>query len=159
MKTVAPDSIHSINDPEDELVGKPLKDPEKVAISHSRIGAVLRTILYLLPVGLSFGILQLSFRHVYWRGTGSSATSLSINEILNLLQIVAKVHEILIFTSLSHVILYYIHYLLCSSGGLTFGLLTSAYQTTIGVILYHTVSGKHAARSSVEPRSNGRRLD
>jgi len=132
-ETIDPDSINSTDDPDDELAEKPLREPEKVAISQSRIRAVLRTLLYLLPVGLSFGILQLSFRHVYWRvpgSSGSDASRYTIAEILNVLQIVAKVHEILIVTSLSHLVLHYIRQQLCSPSGLSFGLLSSAYQTT-----------------------------
>lgn len=132
--TIDPDSISSIGDPDDELAEKALREPEKVAISQSRTRAVARTLLYLLPVGLSFGILQLSFRHVFWRvprDSGNSAGSrYSIDEILNVLQIVAKVHEILIVTSLSHLVLYYIRQQLCFPSGLSFGLFTSAYQTT-----------------------------
>ncbi len=132
-ESLDPDSINSTDDPDDELAEKPLREPEKVAISQSRIRAVLRTLLYLLPVGLSFGILQLSFRHVYWRvpgSSGSDASRYTIAEILNVLQIVAKIHEILIVTSLSHLVLYYIRQQLCSPSGLSFGLLSSAYQTT-----------------------------
>lgn len=95
-KTIDPGSINSTDDPDDELAKKSLREPEKVTISQSRVGAVLRTLLYLLPVGLSFGILQLTFRHVYWRGTGSSyndASRCSINKILNVLEIVVKLHD------------------------------------------------------------------
>lgn len=132
-ESIDPDSINLADDLDDELTKKPLREPGKVAISQNRVGAILRTLLYLLPVGLSFGILQLSFRYLYWRGTSSSdshASRYSIGETLSILQIVAKVHEILIVTSLSHLILYYIRQQLCSSSGLSFGLLSSACQTT-----------------------------
>jgi len=132
-ETIDPDSINLTIDPDDEFAEKALREPEKVAISESQVGAVLRTPLYLLPVGLSFGILQLSFRHIYWRGTSSSdshASRYSIGETLSILQIVAKVHEILIVTSLSYLVLHYIRQQLCSPSGLSFGLFTSAYQTT-----------------------------
>ena len=132
-ETIDPDSVDGTDGPDDDLTEKLAREPEKVAIIQSRAAVFVRTIFYLLPVGFSFGILQLSFRHVYWRGTETrDASPYSVNEILNVLQLVAKAHEILIITSLSHLVLFYLRQQLCSSSGPSFGLFTSAYQITFG---------------------------
>ena len=87
-------------DSDHELTPTALKEPEKVAIIHSLGRALLQVVLYLVPVGLTSGILQLSFREIYWRGVGSSGSGhfsrYSVNQVLNILQIVAKAHEVLI---------------------------------------------------------------
>ena len=107
----------------------------KVAVVHSSRKIPLRVCLYLIPVALSFAILQLSFRHVYWRGTGSSDSGYlsryTMDQVLNFLQIVWKAHEILIAMSLSNVVLRYLRRQFVSSEGVTFGL-SSAYQVTLG---------------------------
>lgn len=106
---------------------------QKVAISQNRSRALLQTCALLLPVGLSFGILQLSFRHVYWRGGGEAdGDPHGINEILGVLQLAAKVHEIFIVFSLSQLVLHYLRQQLISARGLPFGLFTSAYLVALG---------------------------
>ena len=132
-ESIDPDSIDATDDLDDDLARKPLREPEKIAITRSRTTTFGRILPYLLPVGLSLGILQLSFRNVYWRGTstGTYDSPYSINEVLNILQIVAKTHELLIIASLSHLVLYYLRQQL-STNGLSFGLFTSTYQVTVG---------------------------
>lgn len=97
---------------------------------------MLRVFLYLVPVGVSFAMLQLSLRHVYWRGAGDRGygyfSRYSTNEALTVLQIVAKAHEVLIVLSISHVVLHYLRRQLISPEEIPFGLLTSAYQVTLG---------------------------
>ena len=87
-------------DSDHELTPTVLKESEKVAIIHSLGRAVLQIVLHLVPVGLTFSILQLSFREIYWRGVGSDGSGYfrrySINQALSMLQIVAKAHEVLI---------------------------------------------------------------
>ena len=130
------ENVEYAEDSDDESAPKQSKELMKVAIVHSSRKTVLRVILYLLPLGISFSILQLSFRHVYWRGTerpdSGYLTRWSINQVLNILQIVAKAHEILIVLSLSHLVLHYLRKQLLSSDGIVFGLLSSAYQVTLG---------------------------
>lgn len=132
--TLAAEDLSDQDDQDDQVIvaRKSTKESIKPVLTPSRKAAALRTVFYLLPVGLSFGILQLSFRRVYWRGsTADYYGHYDINEVLNILQIVAKVHEILIVTSLSHLVLFYLCQQL-SSNGLSFGLFTSTYQVTIG---------------------------
>lgn len=94
------EDMNYAEDSDQELAPTALREPEKVAIIHSLARALLQIVLYLVPVGLTFAILQLSFREIYWRGVGSSGSGrfsrYSINQVLNMLQIVAKAHEVLI---------------------------------------------------------------
>ena len=94
------DDMNYAEDSDHEFAPTSLKEPEKVAIIHSLGRALFQIFLYLVPVGLTFGILQLSFREIYWRGVGSSGSGrfsrFSINQVLNMLQIAAKAHEVLI---------------------------------------------------------------
>ena len=92
----------------DEDIAQP-KEGEKVAIRRSILAVLVRIYYYSVPVGVSFTILQSSFRRIYWRGTGNSGdgylSKYSISEVLNVLQLVAKAHEVLIVLSLSHIVL------------------------------------------------------
>lgn len=103
---------------------------ERVAILQSRLRAVPRVLALLVPVALSFAILQLSWRHVYWRDSNRNPRAISEN--LAVLQIAAKAHEIIIVLSLSDVVLHYLRQQISSSRGLPFGLFTSAYQVALG---------------------------
>lgn len=148
-ESLDPDSINSTDDPDDELAEKPLREPEKVAISQSRIRAVLRTLLYLLPVGLSFGILQLSFRHVYWRvpgSSGSDASRYTIAEILNVLQIVA------IYLT-SYCTIYVSNYVPQAVFHLDFSVLP--IKLPLVAILCRTASGRRVSPSSVSGHFSG----
>ena len=72
-----------------------------------------------------FLYLSLSWRSVYWTG-------FSINLPLALLQIAAKLHDLLISFSLSQVILYYVRQQLLSERGTNFGVLNTAYSVAAG---------------------------
>lgn len=109
----------------------------KLAVWRTRLDLPMRISAYLLPVGLSFGILQLSFRQIYWGGArttskGSMVDPQKTNDILAVLQIVAKLHDIMIIVSLSHLVLHYLRQELCSDQGIPYGLFTSAYGATFG---------------------------
>lgn len=106
------------------------KELKKVAIYQSRLRAVPRIIALLVPVAISFTILQLSWRHVYWRDSNQNPRAISEN--VAILQIAAKAHEILIVLSLSDVVLHHLRQQISSSHGLPFGLFTSAYQVALG---------------------------
>ena len=94
------EDMNYAEDSDQELAPTALREPEKVAIIHSLGRVLLQIVLYLVPVGLTFAILQLSFREIYWRGVGSSGSGrfsrCSINQVLSMLQILAKAHEVLI---------------------------------------------------------------
>ena len=104
--------------------------PAGLGQKQSRSTAIFRIIFLLIPVGISFGILQLSWRHQYWRDSDDNQNV--INEDLAILQVGAKAHEVLIIMSLSDVVLHYVRRMMISSKGMPFGLLTSAYQVTLG---------------------------
>lgn len=84
--------------------GTPEKAAKKAAVRHGRSRALLWCLLHIVPVAVSFSILQLSFRTVYWQNMGASRQ----NEQLAAFQVVAKVHELLITLSLSYIVLYYV---------------------------------------------------
>ena len=116
-----------------ELAQQSSTELEKIAIRQNRVAALLRVCALLVPVGLSLGVLQLSWRQLYWRGQGdSTGNPKGINEDLAIFQIASKAHEVLIVLSLSDLILHYLRQQLVSSQGLPFGLLTSAYQVALG---------------------------
>ncbi|KAG8532966.1 uncharacterized protein KY384_001748 [Bacidia gigantensis] len=85
-------------------------------------------ILLLTPVLVSFSILQLSWREAYWRNPSAGG----IPEILGVLQVAAKAHELLIIYSLSQVLIYHIRAQLSSTNGLPFGLFTTGFAATLG---------------------------
>ena len=75
---------------------------------------------------MTFSILQLSWRRVYWKDLDESSSK--DNSILTLIQFAAKFHEICIVTSLADLALRQIQAYLVDEEGLPFGLLTSVYQ-------------------------------
>lgn len=101
---------------------------ERVPVCKDRQKSMSSAVVLLIPVGISFGILQLTFRNLYWRDAQKSGTS----EQLGLLQVGAKAHEILIVYSLSQLVLHYLRVLLCSVPGMPFGLFASGYSHTLG---------------------------
>jgi hypothetical protein len=92
---------------------------------RSRSGALTSSLVHIIPVGVTFGILQLSFRNVYW----ADADAQNQRQKLSALQIAAKVHEIFILVSLSSMVLHYTRKLMVAPAGISFGLLEAAYQS------------------------------
>lgn len=92
---------------------------QKVAVRQSRLKNSLWILINSFPIGLSFGILQLSIRHLFY------GLPPDINQVLPVLQIVAEVHDVLIDVSLSWLVLYYLQQHLISARGLPYGLFTS----------------------------------
>ncbi|MCJ1384980.1 hypothetical protein MMC17_008098 [Xylographa soralifera] len=132
---------------------KSCDEPMKVAISRSKSHGFLRSWIYLVPVGITFGIFQLSLRQVYWRGTATGdGLPNNTNTILQILQIAAKAHEILIVISLSKVVLHYLRQQLGSSQGLPYGLVTSAYNVALGSQPF-SVGFYHACTSILESKN------
>jgi hypothetical protein len=101
------------------------RDKHVYQIERSRSGALLASLVHIVPVAVTFGILQLSFRNYYF--ADADATNQRVK--LSALQIAAKVHEILILVSLSSMVLHYTRKLMVSPGGISFGLLEAAYQS------------------------------
>lgn len=119
-----PSNIEELNQ---QTAKQSAKELEKVAVRQSRFGVLFRSCVLLALAALSFAILQLSWRHRYWRDSNEN-----VSEELAVLQIAAKAHEILITLSLSDLVLHYLQQQLSSSRGLPFGLFTSAYQVALG---------------------------
>ena len=80
----------------------------------------------MLPIFMTLGILQLSFRTVFWADLGDTVSQ---NAALNALQFVAKFHEICIVISLSEIVLHRIQFEL-NGEGIPFGLLASGYSVS-----------------------------
>jgi hypothetical protein len=102
---------------------KPNKDVYE--IQRSRFGALGSSWVHIVPVAVTFGILQLSFRNYYW----ADADAENQRAKLSALQIAAKAHEILILVSLSSMVLHYTRKLMVAQKGISFGLLEAAYQS------------------------------
>ncbi|KAF4461323.1 short-chain dehydrogenase [Fusarium albosuccineum] len=91
-------------------------------------------LVHVISVGATIAIVQLSFRDVYWFDEKTSAVSwykYSIDEQTGkkALQFVAKIHEALIVSSLSAMILHIVRRMLIGHGpGLSFALLAGAYR-------------------------------
>lgn len=94
-------------------------------IQRNRYGTLALSMIHILPVGITFAILQLSFRNVYWGDADASNQRVK----LAALQVAAKVHEILILVSLSSMVLHFTRKLMVAPEGLSFGLLEAAYQS------------------------------
>jgi hypothetical protein len=92
---------------------------------RSRSGALGSSWVHIVPVAVTFGILQLSFRNYYW----ADADAKNQRVKLSALQIAAKAHEILILVSLSSMVLHYTRKLMVAPKGISFGLLEAAYQS------------------------------
>lgn len=76
---------------------------------------------------MTLGIIQFSFRRVYWQDLGESDSQ---NMVLDGLQFVAKFHETCIVASLSDMVLHRIQYDLSEGEGIPFGLLASGYHVS-----------------------------
>jgi hypothetical protein len=101
------------------------RDKHAYQIERSRSGALLASFVHIIPVAVTFSILQLSFRNYYF----ADADETNQRVKLSALQIAAKVHEILILVSLSSMVLHYTRKLMVAPGGISFGLLEAAYQS------------------------------
>jgi len=77
-----------------ELAQQSSTELAKVAVRQSRRRALLRVCALLVPVAVSFAILQFSWRQRYWRDSNDNPVAISEN--LAVLQIAAKAHEVCI---------------------------------------------------------------
>jgi len=137
------------------------KDAYERSRARSRVFNFIPSIyVHIVPVAVTFGILQLSFRNVYWGNADAENQRLKISA----LQIAAKVHEILILVSLSSMVLHYTHKLMLAPQGLSFGLLEAAYQSglsanpwTIGnwEALKHMGSRLRSRKQKAEAKDDG----
>ena len=86
-------------------------------------------LIHLFALGTTIAVVQLSFRNVYWYDEGGFPAGLPEDDVLNLLQFVAKIHEILIVASVSSMTIHIVRRRLLGKG-IPFGLFTSAYDVS-----------------------------
>lgn len=94
-----------------------------MAFTRTRKRAVLHCLCHFPSMAITLVILSLSFGSTFWQGP-----DLYTNTVLSLLQYVAKIHEALIYMSLTGIILHRIIYDMTGDLGVPFGLLTSSLQ-------------------------------
>ena len=97
------------------------QETPKVAVRGSRIAALLRALIHLVPIAASLALVVLTIQGRY---LGATVTNVSY------LQFAAKAHEILIQASLTYIIGNEIGRQLTSMRGVPFGLLFSAAKVT-----------------------------
>ena len=88
--------------------------------------AIQRSILHILPVGLTITLVVLNAKQVYMSDFGAFAGQ---DVVLQTFQFVVKAHEILMTMSLAGIVLHRIRWDLIAVG-VPFGMLSSAYQLT-----------------------------
>ncbi|KAF2119278.1 hypothetical protein BDV96DRAFT_567297 [Lophiotrema nucula] len=116
--------------------GARVDEEPKVALNKSIFPLLLSFLIHLVPAASTIAIVQLSFYRVFWFDNDSSTNTvpfkrgpkLSLNELLNSLQFVAKIHEILLVGSLSAMVMHRVRNRLMGRHGLPFGLLTAGYS-------------------------------
>lgn len=94
-------------------------EPEKVAISQSRVTALLRALIHVLPLGLAIFEIILN-----WKGHYVGL----VFDKQNYLQFAAKAHEILMQASIATIILSYIRYQISAGKGMPFGAVLGALE-------------------------------
>ncbi|KAI4138321.1 MAG: hypothetical protein L6R39_006847 [Caloplaca ligustica] len=101
--------------------GRGLHEPTKVAIRQSRLAALLRNLVHLVPFGFALFEIILNW-NVYYVGTQPYSTAIY--------QVVAKAHEVLVQASITTIIFSAIRRDLAHGKGLPFGLLFSGLQVS-----------------------------
>ncbi|KAL8651593.1 MAG: hypothetical protein Q9226_004637 [Calogaya cf. arnoldii] len=102
----------------------PPSEPAKAAIAKGGTHTVKKCILHAAPIGMTIWILSYNHRTMYWRDAGFEGQ----NSILQSLQLLVKLHELLMGASLTEIVLHHTIYALCTSNGLPLGLVTAAHQ-------------------------------
>jgi hypothetical protein len=108
----------------------------KVALHPSIIPLLVSFIVHIVPAAATIAIAQLSFHDVYWFDQDSSTDqispfrhfTMSLNELLNLIQFVAKIHEILLCMSVGAMVMHRVRVRLISKHGLPLGMLVGGYS-------------------------------
>lgn len=101
--------------------GRGFHEPTKIALNHSRLVALLRNLIHLLP--FSFALFEIIINwNVYYVGTRPYSTAVY--------QIIAKAHEVLIQASITTILFSVIRRELALGNGLPFGFLFSGLQVS-----------------------------
>jgi hypothetical protein len=98
----------------------------KEIVKHNRWKTSSICLIHLIPITITAVLLFLNFSNLYFEAVGSSNQSAR----LNALQFAAKMHEILIVTSLSAIVLNCVQYELLYGRGVTLGSLLVGFQIT-----------------------------
>ncbi|KAL3422774.1 hypothetical protein PVAG01_06930 [Phlyctema vagabunda] len=129
------------------LAGGNNDEAPKVALGNRPEVFILSFIVHLIPIIISICVIQLSFRRAFLFDVEDQSTgnvkirqwSIRIDDFLNTLQLLAKIHEILMVSSLSAIVLYITRLHLLGRKGLPFGLLTAGYS--VGSVEYIASKG------------------
>lgn len=96
---------------------------------------LLSLVVHILPSATTIGIIQLTFRNVFWFDNDPNSDkvhwkslNISLNELLNGLQFIAKIHEILLVGSLGAMVMHRVRNRLLGKRGLPFGMMTAGYS-------------------------------
>ena len=90
--------------------------------------------IHIAALATTAGVVAVNFATVY--GWDQGTLRISDNQVNNLLQFTAKLHELLIVGSLTSMVMHRIRKRLCSCRGLPLGLLSSGYQASSAEFLF-----------------------
>ncbi len=90
--------------------------------------------IHIMALATTAAVVGVNFITVY--GWDQGTLRISDNQVNNLLQFAAKLHELFIVGSLTSMVMHRIRKRLCSSKGLPFGLLSSGYQVSSAEFLF-----------------------
>jgi hypothetical protein len=117
------------------IEGPDAEETPNVPLERKFKPLLLSFALHLIPSIITVAIVQLSIFNVYWFDNDSesdmipwSKVKISLNELLNLLQFVAKLHEILLVGSLAAMVMHRVRVRLLGKHGLPFGMLVGGYS-------------------------------
>lgn len=104
----------------------------KVAIKRGLRGNWPKFTPHIMAVLVTVAICQLSFRNVYWMDLRPPnklvVSSLTQGGVLNFLQLVAKLHELLILASISTIVLHAVQTYITGRSGLPIGMISNAFE-------------------------------
>lgn len=111
-----------------------LEKPD-VPLERNHWRLVTSNLVHILPTAATIAVVQLTIRQVYWFDNDADSTTIpwkgakiSVTELNNLLQFVAKIHEILLVGSLAAMVMHRVRVRLIGKSGLPFGILVGGYQ-------------------------------
>lgn len=133
----------------DEAYEKP-----NVALERNIRPLLLSFLWHILPTLATIALVSLSIWEVFWFDNDSSTdkvpirgTNISLNELLNILQFVAKIHEILLVGSIAAMVMHRVRVRLLGKNGLPLGMLTGGYSVGSAEYLFSA-----AFRSGFNPQ-------
>ncbi|CZR55385.1 uncharacterized protein PAC_05272 [Phialocephala subalpina] len=122
-----------------DISKSPTGEEPKVAIKPGLRNNWKKVTPHILAVAVTIAVCQLSFRDVYWMDLKPPnqhvALSLTQGGALNALQLAAKLHELLILTSISSIVLHAVQHHLYGKKGLPLGMITNAFELGSGQFL------------------------